>query len=113
MILYLPKGDEKLIKRILKIARDNINLSKEDRDRVLTILERMNTCQDRQKGCSKKMSPIVKAEIYNRVHVYVKSGHEWEITWYDVLSFLHGYYGGVTIEMIQIVREFQRAGTIK
>ena len=33
--------------------------------------------------------------------------------WFDVLAFCDGYYGEITLDMVLVVREFQRDGRVR
>ena len=33
--------------------------------------------------------------------------------WFDVLAFCEGYYGKITLDMVMVVREFQREGKVE
>ena len=34
-------------------------------------------------------------------------------TWYDTLAFLAGYLGEITVDMVVVVRQYQREGKIE
>lgn len=37
----------------------------------------------------------------------------WTPAWFDVLAFCEGYYGNITLDMVMVVREFQREGKVE
>lgn len=47
-------------------------------------------------------------------YIYETAGNDHYIPmWNEVLAYCSGYYDGVTLEMIQVVRELQTEGKVK
>lgn len=45
-------------------------------------------------------------------YLEMESGEWSKPTWFDCLSFLAGYFGTVTVDMIMLVRKYQREGKV-